>query len=1131
MKIEEELQNLNEEQRLAAQTMQNVVVSAGAGSGKTKTLSARYLRLVIQEKLDISSIYALTFTNKAAIEMYERIYRDLQKYSCDPYAKKAIENFHNANIGTLDSFCNSIVRHSSRQYGLSPEFVVNESESRDIAKEVATAFFLKNIKESVIKEILKDEKQGLKEILQSLFIDVLNEYVYISKPLNLAESIRIQKQILKKQFLEVVAKIAEIAQEIGAIEPNPSAKPIKALTESQKIVTKFPRENPSSPFEKDSPAYVSFLSACKELYKVRLSSNIKQEAGKTCIYLLNEAQPLIAQLFNLCNYNVKLMVRTFFLLNKLQKEYIDAKIARNVLNYGDVPNIALDSLKNDLDLRNYYKKKIKAIMIDEFQDNNQLQRDILFLIAEKDERCEKTVPSPDELNPKKLFFVGDEKQSIYAFRGADVSVFKKLSLELQNEIKLTQNYRTESALIDVFNCIFPHIFSLKNINDANIAKNIKVDFEEIQAFKKGNDLISCAEVLYFDSSSLKESSEAKSRQPQDYESYAIAKRIKEMHEGHFQVRDEKTGKTRACKWSDFAILLRTSTKQFTYEYYLKMAGIPYTASTQKYIFKYALLNDFYSIFRLAVYPEDNMAYAQFLKTPFVNISDIGFAQIMMHKAQPFSEEIDGELNKEDLKCFERGREIFNDISLAIKEKTNAQILQRLMYDWGYVYLLLHKKDYQNFLELYDYFFYLATKADNEAKQPFQFVDEIYEYIENEEKLEEMDIPVNQKKDAVKIMTIHKSKGLEFPIVIIPDCGNEGKTYAKDGLVFFDKDNGLFIHSFDEFKHWRKSTEKDKNNFFFERLRDAENQKIRDEAKRLFYVACTRAEVKLILSGIVNAKKEETEQGGDLEIAKREYSDFLQKALDEKIEEKDALSFFALFTFAISSASNANPDFKDVKLNFYEIPLFENLFFEKSKKAKDKSILEHTKVYESLNIKEFRCDEDLLSSTAKETFDGKKSASFNLDQDNEALEIGEITHKFLQATINEQYFDLGRFDLSDEKRDEIELYKNNFLGSSLGQKALNAKLKKTEYGFATMYRDSSENQEMLTLGVIDLFFEYEDVVYIVDYKTDKTQSNRYRRQLSVYKKAVADLYKVKGKTPVIKTYLFYLHLNREVEIEL
>ena len=1131
MKIEEITKNLNTEQCLAVQTMQNVVVSAGAGSGKTKTLSARYINLVLEKKLDISSIFALTFTNKAATEMYERIYKDLQKYSDNPYAQKAIQNFEMANIGTLDSFCNSIVRYSARQYGLSPDFSIDEHATHKLAKEVGTAFFLKNIKEDVIKDIIASTKNDVRQILKNLFIAVLQKYVYISRPLNLSQSIKIQKQILKEEFSSLTSQITEIVEKIKAIEFT-SEKKAKGLLEAKDVADKILVESPSTPFEKNNPIYSSMLC------KVRPPSTSKQEDAILCTQYLKEVRPLVSSLQNICNYNVKLIVRTFFLLKKLQREYINAKIASNILSYGDVPHIALDALKNDVELRNYYKKKIKAIMVDEFQDNNQLQRDILFLIAEKDERSEKSVPEPEELSLEKLFFVGDEKQSIYAFRGAEVSVFRKLSAELQNEIKLRQNYRTEKPLIDVFNYIFPSIFALGSNSCKNEIQDDKINFEAIEAFQNTANIASEAEVLFFDKSLLKDNEERKIESPQDYEAYTIAKRIKEMHEAGFVVRDEKTGEGRPCEWSDFAILLRASTRQSHYERYLKMAGIPYTASTQKYIFQYALINDFYSIFRLAVYPEDEKAYSQFLKTPFVNISDVGFAQIIMEKLPPFSDKLDSILSAEDLKCFVRGREIFCDIQSALKEKTNAQILQKLMYEWGYVYLLLHKEEYQNFLELYDYFFYIATCADDEGQRGCEFVDELSEYIGSEEEMDEMDIPVNQKKDSVKIMTIHKSKGLEFPIVIVADCNNSGKPYKKDGIVFFDSNAGLCIHSSDEFEDERKSGEEGKNNFFFEKLREAENRKIREEAKRLFYVACTRAEVKLILSGVVENKTKErsTEEisGKQQDVESATYEDFLQGVglpSEEEIKKKTTFSFFDFLAFAIAEAKSENIKCEELKLNFYEIPIFENLFFEKVKKKQYKKIAEHALLYKNLKVKEFGADDSHLTATAKGTFDGKIEKNFLFDEQERSLEIGEIAHSYLEASLKGKTFNLKQFDLTDEEASSIELYKMNFLNSQLGKMALNAKIKKMEYGFATMYKEDCEASEKLTLGVIDLFFEYEETVYIVDYKTDKRESDKYRRQLSVYKKAVGDLYATSSKFPTIKTYLFYLYLNKEVEFDM
>ena len=1113
--FDESIKEFNEEQKQAIKSNKNTVVSAGAGSGKTKTLSARYVRLIIEEKMKVEEILALTFTRKAAVEMYGRIYSELQKFESNKYAKKAIENFQNARISTLDSFCNSILRYSCRSYGLAPDFSIDEYKSEKIAVDVATSFFLKKIKEPCLKELVSFK--NINSILLDIFVKVLFDYVTIAKPLNLTEMLEKQKQLLTEKLDEVLSKMQEIIEGIKGLEDSS----VSMVNNAKTIANDLPNEELENLFNVENEETKKLFDAYYSLSKVRLSASKKEEAI-LCKALIEEFRIEFNNLINICNYNSSLMKDTFCLLDELQKEYIKAKIAQGILTYNDVSHLALESLKNDVELRNYYKKNIKTIMIDEFQDNNQLQLDILFLLAENNERKEKTICSSNELEEGKLFFVGDEKQSIYAFRGADVSVFRSLIKDLKNEIKLSKNYRTEKPLIDIFNAIFSQVFYSEKNKPSEDMPSYEATFEDINHFQENKKLNAGMEVLYFNSSNLVD----KDLTSTDCEAFFIAKKIKTLYDEHFQVRDKATGKTRNCTWSDFAILLRAGTKQGYYERYLKMFGVPYTASSQKWIFNYAPLNDIYAMLRLAVYVQDNFCYAQLLKTPLINISDVGFSQIMMAQKAPFDLELDNILNKDDASSFKRGREIFEALQEALKTKTNAECITMLILE--YRYLLLSNSSYQHFIELYDYLFYLATLSDQSNMSHFEFVDLLQDYITDAKEMEEMDIPVNQKKDSLKIMTVHKSKGLEFPIVIIPNCENKGQGVKREGLVFYSNEGGLSIHTPDNFSEYRDVKNKAKSNFFFEMLRKEKEKKDLAEIKRLFYVAMTRAEVKLILSGCFktdDSDYDEISPENNKQLSYRTVDDFIKFIPST---EQKTISFFYLLGNALAKQNRS--ELEKLQLFFSEIPAIERKDLIRANGAKDKTIKEHSKYYKELEVKEFPTNDEASSSSAKGSIDQKEDKNFLFDRNEKPIQLGEIAHSMLEAELNKSEFDLSSFGLEESEKELLLKYKERFLSSELGKMALDSSYRKTEYGFITKYQGKEDSVPKITRGVIDLFFKYENVVYIVDYKTDKKESDKYDRQLSVYKKAVKDLlqYKYPDEKIEIKTFLFYLHLNKSVE---
>ena len=208
-------------------------------------------------------------------------------------------------------------------------------------------------------------------------------------------------------------------------------------------------------------AYFTYPDSVRALVKLSANNAFRQPShmsegawmkfiiGKELKDLLKKMLPY----FNFLYYSEELK-GICQLLEIFQEEVQNTKRSMGLLTFADVAALAIESLLKYPELRLIEKKSYKAIMIDEFQDDNILQKELLFLLAEKEELCSSRIPLASELNPEKLFFVGDEKQSIYKFRGADVEVFRKLSDELSGKATLSTNYRSEPALVAAFNTIF-----------------------------------------------------------------------------------------------------------------------------------------------------------------------------------------------------------------------------------------------------------------------------------------------------------------------------------------------------------------------------------------------------------------------------------------------------------------------------------------------------------------------------------------------------------------------------------------------------------------------------------------------------------------------------------------------------
>lgn len=1123
--IKDLLNDLNAEQKDAVKTEKNAVIGAGAGSGKTKALAARYVYFIVEKNIDVENIIALTFTEKAAAEMHKRIYSTLKKIQ-HPNAEKAIEKFHLARISTLDSFCNSIVRLACKKFGIAPNFTIDNDESEKLAYRISLDFFLKYRADKAMQFFLAEHT--IEDFVKKLFVKILTQYVCISRPLDfmagLYEQIKTYNDTVKKT-LSRVSSIFALAKEYSGTNAN--------INEAKKIIEGT--EIPESFHDKNFNAFITqIIKITTETFK----GNKGGAEAKEIKVPLQEIRDTLLSVYNF-EYAKDHFKHLFKLLTELQNEYILQKKQNGILTFADVSRLAVDALITDPDLRSFYKKDSRIIMIDEFQDNNRLQRDLLFLIAEKLERNEKSVPKSEELCPDKLFFVGDEKQSIYAFRGADVSVFRKLANEInpaeQNGgARLSVNYRTEPQLIDLFNIIFSKVFySETNMplkKDPN--GNAVVPSYEAEYFPAGKreavqGLHPKLEIMFLDDTCLKNAEDKNVYiSKTETEAFYIAKRIREMYDSKIMVGKDK--KTQPCTWNDFAVLMKASTHQGVYERVFRHFGIPYKSIQQKGLFNDAPINDIYALLKLSVYPADKKSYAQVLRSPFVNIDDDAFAILLLDFKTAFDIQAAEKLIGKNKAAYIRGCDLFERLQQNAMVMNCSELITHIWYVEGYRYFILSKEENCRYMELYDYLFELARQADIQGLTLSQFIDELSTYIEDGERLDDMEIPLERNTDAVSFLTVHKSKGLEFPIVVIPNCGSKGKSTIKEDLVFYDENFRAVI-----FCPQIKNMPEQKN-MIFETLREEANQKLIAETKRLLYVAVTRAESYLIISGTDTAAAEsgnenlkDTGIDGQRVQNARTLSEikkiFLQK--EAKKQGSSSKSFFQLLIPAL-------PD-EHADIIFTEIMPQKRIALS-AKKEDAAERRNFAELYAHSKIKEFTlAEKKIIAATklAKNEFKPSEERAYSFIPANAELtarnqtenftpaELGTIAHQAIEARFLHK-----EFIYPEDTERKIKAWVENFFNSELYRLAFNAEKLKPEYAFLTEYSGKTVS------GQIDLLFKTGETIYIVDYKTDETEEpERHSGQLSIYKKAASDLAAAYGAPCEVKAFVFYLKTGHYFEL--
>jgi ATP-dependent helicase/nuclease subunit A len=1167
------LAELDQEQREAAAAETNVVVAAGAGSGKTKVLAARYAWLVMERKYRVEEILTLTFTNKAVNTMYSRIYGLLTEHQDNPEAARGVRDFYKAQISTLDAFCARIARTAARRYGITANFITNDGGVQKLARDAALPFVLNHRDNPALQLLMADRK--IRILAEELFAEVVVKYSPISNPLDFDAFKQAQGAELLRQWdkktREAAELVADIRRELAGIakktnslylrisgalaEPLPPAPDIRLLLAKNGFLPDTAKTGDPAPAEErlrqEISRYFQYLFTIK-------SQNLQGGNGpefahlKETIMELREAR--YRELESLANMALQsgLIAGVFPLVDEFQRQFNRQKREAGLLSFQDIARLAVDALARYPDIRKMYKERFRAVMIDEFQDNNRLQRDLIFLLAEDPRRMEPGIPRPEELCPDKLFFVGDEKQSIYRFRGADVSVFRSLAWVLsggggKSSLNLIHNYRSNPILIGAFNFIFGGLAPLPP-GDAPDEPRFPGVFlpadGEVPDFEASYHRIHPAPLrtvapeawrnppvsfCFLDKDRMPEN-DPSALSAADLEAAFIAARIREMVDSGYPIeeRDQGAITRRPCGFGDFAVLQRSYTHQISLEKQFKAFNIPFTADKPAGLFTDAPINDLYHLLRLLVYPADRIAYAALIRSPFMRLSDLTLSVCMLHEGPPFDEALDSQVPPEEADRYRQARTRYQALVEAARTLPLTRLLTRLWYEAGYRYETTWSASSQIYGELFDLLFELARITELQGETLVDFVDYLEGLREGEEKLDDLDVPV-EGLTGVRLMSIHKSKGLEFPVVFVYYCAGRGSYHTNPRSLYFNETFGITLNlpQADELPD-------DSGNYFFNRQKEEEEAKNIAELRRLLYVAMTRAESALFLTASLPERTIKEWEGSDPEA-----EDALgERLLQLKDKNKHITSFFDLLLPVL--VSPGAPPFSILAIPGVSRGELRNqsrtsggpgkpfpmekaaaaaaAFYAKAELVAGPPLIRTLIPASSLSradTDQAREDEDDLSRLLKRA---------HLDP----AGFGTLVHDFVEARFTGQRPLLRLMAGLDEKNAGLieaaagEM-RDRFFASELGQQSLQAAYRETEFPILTFSK--AGGTAFTITGKIDLLFEWEGAIQVVDFKTDRTEDpERHRGQLTVYARAVGDIF----EKPV-RSWLFFFRTGHAVEL--
>ena len=1253
----------NEEQFNAVQMLKNAVVAAGAGSGKTRVISYRYAYLICVRGYKVAEILTLTFTDKAATQMHEKIYEVLKEIAehkevdtSIQRAKQALEDFQDARIQTLDSYASSIVKNQGRLYGLSPDFIIDLEKTREEAEREALQFALEHKENQHLKNFIGT--QNFESKAKSLFAQTIDTQSSLSKAINFEKDFEKQKKHILHEYGTITKKIKDFFQTAFSIfneiddkkEMTSAAYKNLALFYQDNTELVFPPlDSIASFFHDENKTLKQELYACLKTFYTfqKIDNRTKKEGPLLDIKnIIRESKILYAELSSIILYifNAPTTQELYKLLSLFQEKWNTKKRRSLILSYKDISDLALEILTHHYETRESEKQSYKAIMIDEFQDNNLEQKNLLYLLAEKPVSKKDfmpEIPSENQLEPEKLFFVGDEKQSIYRFRGADVSVFRGLQEAFDSSIQLSTNFRSHPSLITSFNSLFggaDYPQSMKSfIQNQTGERILDVDKTRASIFLKPSHIIEGEEFPLFEAEyhgvraqNAKEKliqsedeiqaaihfcfhvSEGEETEEDTGESEEKNKATKNTssNEDETLTKDEAEAFFTANKiseliknsegelsFSDFVLLFRSYTKQNYYEKYFRNLGIPYISESIRSFFSDAPVNDIFSLLRLLVFPYDSLAYASFFHSPFVRLSLEGvntciyFLKNKTESETPnlFDTGIVESLNEEDKERFLSAKERFENLELLSKQLNVGELLSHIWYTEGYRYETLWNKDVALFSELYDFLFELACRLDRKGQGLVDFIKILDELESGESKLEDMDIPL-ERAGAVRMMSIHKSKGLEFPIVFVCGFANEARRFGSGDDVYYDENFGLSLNFPKD-----PLIQDCSSNYFYVKSKALTELKEQAEIRRLIYVAFTRAEKALYVTASINLTKEDKKNiakledensnqiEGILRVKYKAQMDAAEKP-DRKYISKEfskpgniMLSFLypILNDFLEPNILKPNNSIKPFLLE--EIPQYLESDVEKKKKRLRHSLSDMQKITAPLYIeyKEKKIHEEKSHYVYPSNFEKEENTtlfSYNKllpkGKENQYAELdavfasftnkqfapedfGTIVHAYLEAHQKNSEPRLPKNILSSLSPKQENIVKESaekmlegFLKSSLGKKVIESPWVKSELSYAQVIerkeKTNTDTEHKIIRGSIDLVFEEKNeeehpldkskkIFHVVDFKTDSMiKPEQHYAQLLFYKKALVALKQVPEENIVL--HLYYLRQDIDIELE-
>lgn len=1128
----------------------NAIVSAAAGSGKTAVLVERIMRIISDEenKTPADSLAVMTFTKKAAEELRVRLQKALEKSLSEQpkndYLKEQLIALEDASISTISSFCLDILRENAGLLEVSPGFaVLDQSEEQLLCDEAM---------KQTLEEIYNQREKPENRLLISWYCGTDDSRLsdYIRSLYEATRNIPDGEDWLKEQAEFYGGKNGEMKRLLSELNMNAICC-IRTAYKEIIGIDDFMMDGMTEKAQASIAAAQDYIGRWEEIKDFTSVRN-----RPLILALLFEKLPpknpiKDFEVKEIRDYAYELMNRAFEIVHKLisgfddgkqcypviealigaekefERQYSRLKREKNAVDFSDIElmtyRLLSDGKGGKSTIAEELSQRLSNIIVDEFQDSNRLQYAIFKLISRGDN----------------LYFVGDVKQSIYKFRGADPTVFAELLKDRSFEpLLLNRNFRSNGCVVDSVNAVFEGLMS-NELGNAEYNDKTRLIMGNTAIYNDNTQSdANMTEVVLLDK---------ESETVTEY-SY-VASRIREYVDSGFKVT-EKDGSQRPCIYGDFAILIRSGIAQEgkAFAESLKALNIPSAVKNGSDFTDRTEIMLMMDLLTVIDNPYNDTAMADVLLSPLYGF-DEGTLAMMKNKTFIYTDS-DGNDNAgryisiysalsamkdADPLC----KRVYDDLSRLRVYMANNSVenLVRHIFDTTDLLRIMRSTEkgdvkVANLRKLLRYV-KLFSGADSCLSDFIAYVERMKK---NQVQLEEAD-SAESGADAVSIMTVHGSKGLEFPIVFVVNTHKKFNFTDSHAAVIADNSTVVGMQIIDRERMIKIDTAF--HDYAAESIKNSE----RSQALRLLYVALTRAREKLIVTAALKPKKSDDGERF-FEISDDTWINWINSGVSRRP------AFFERSNLYKSDETAAEIAEEEPCGSFEESPCLDGIIAENLSRKygyeRFTSIPAKVTVTE-VGVENISEEGDFLfeSGNEEESRLFLVKPAFALKSDKmTGKERGDAYHKVFELISWQgesaerqlkMLLETGRINQREYdcvKAEDVQL----FMDSALGQRIRNCRLLRREQPLFTevdtklMGFEAEEGDRPFVQGIADMFFIEEDGVVLVDYKTNVrvTEEDLYREyfgQLDIYAKAIAEI----TGLPVKERLIWSVYLGKTVDM--